>query len=59
MTEKEIRDLMEALERAYAILAGAVSRLEGGEPSDTVARPDPRILALEEAEGRRAQPLLP
>jgi hypothetical protein len=56
MTEKEIRDLMEALERAYRILADAVARLDG-EPSHDVARPDPRIVALEAAEQRR-QPLL-
>jgi hypothetical protein len=58
MTEKEIRELMEALERAYRILADAVARLDG--ESRDVARPDPRIIALEATEQRRqACPLLP
>ena len=56
MTEKEIRDLMEALEQAWRILADAVARLDG-EPEPAV-RPDPRIVALEATEQRR-QPLLP
>ena len=56
VTEKEIRDLMEALEQAWRILADAVARLDG-EPEPAV-RPDPRIVALEATEQRR-QPLLP
>jgi hypothetical protein len=52
MTEKEIRELMEALERAYRILAEAAARL-AGEPADI--RPDPRIVALEATEQRRCQ----
>jgi hypothetical protein len=56
VTEKEIRELMEALEQAWRILADAVARLDG--ESRGVVRRDPRIVALEATEQRR-QPLLP
>jgi hypothetical protein len=59
MTEKELRELAEALGLACRIVEEAVARLDG-EPSGDIERIDPRIAALQATEQRRqACPLFP